>query len=74
MTRRAVPINRSGSDDLNARVREVVAAAPPLSDEQRVRIRAILSLRRDLSLPLDGLREPSAPAAAAHFQVTATAS
>lgn len=75
MTRRGEPTAPTDGDDLAVRVREMVMAAPPLSDEQRVRIRAILSLRSDVPLSIDGLGEAaSARTVPAHFQVTATAS
>ena len=75
MTRRAASADRADREELEARVREVVAVAPPLSDQQRIKIRAILSLRTDVPLSIDVLSEPSSGrAASAHFQVTATAS
>ena len=75
MTRRAESVGRADREELEARVRQLVAAAPPLSDQQRIKIRAILSLRSDVPLSIDVLSEPSSGRTGpAHFQVTATAS
>ena len=63
------------ADWLAERIRQLVEDAPPLSDQQRVRIRAILSLRRDLPLVINGLAHSPAPTKEhAYFHAISTAS